>query len=742
MSEYQTDESGTSETSDQKTIGDADALFLKLKRWFLADYNSHGQVNWRKEAHEDFAFEAGDQLTEDDKNALKEVNRPIVIFNRIGVSVDSVAGQEVANRQEVQYLPRKQGDVIVNEMLTAAAKWFRQQCDAEDEDSDAFRDTVVCGMGWTETRIDYEDNPQGDPKIDRLDPLEMVWDQSAKKRNLVDKRRVFHIRRDVPIEEARALCPGDPDNPFEDSDYNATWVDDAKDPAKPHENDGHFYNKPATNGEQDKDSDLNTVTLVRAQWWEREPVWLIPDPRDPTGKAIMSLGKDEFSALSANAKAQGFALPKAVKSTKKVYRQAYIGSVLLEIGDAPCPRHFSFNCITGKRDRNKNTFFGIVRAMKDPARWSNKWMSQTMHIMNTSAKGGVAVERGQFFDDDADGESSWAQNDQVTYLKPGALGANPRMMPKPVSAFPQASFELMQFAVNSLPQVSGVNVETLGMQAVADQAAALDRQRKQAVMIILQPLFDGLRRYRKEQGRLMLYLLEHYLSDGRLIKIEGQDKAQYVPLIKQEGDGGQDDYDVIVDEAPTSANQKDATWAILQQLLPVIGKMLPPATWLALLKYSPLPSSAQDDIKQSIEQAQQQPNPEQQKADAELKLQQAKAQSDLQNTAAHSAAKIQTMQAESAAKLQIDREHAHSQIMLKALTAPQQLDPVTGQPVQGSGAGEQAALIMGFMNQMRQEQAAMTQTMQQMAAAMSAPKQLLKDANGEIMGIGPMGAQQ
>jgi len=38
----------------------------------------------------------------------------------------------------------------------------------------------------------------------------------------------------------------------------------------------------------------------------------------------------------------------------------------------------------------------IVRAMKDPARWSNKWMLQTMHIMSTTAKGGIGVVRGQF----------------------------------------------------------------------------------------------------------------------------------------------------------------------------------------------------------------------------------------------------------------------------------------------------------------------------------------------------------
>ena len=86
-----------------------------------------------------------------------------------------------------------------NELLTSAAKWFRQQCDAEDEESNAFRDLVVCGMGWTKTRLDCDD-PEGDPKVDRTDPLEMCWDRNAKKRNVVDGRRLAHIRRDVPIE--------------------------------------------------------------------------------------------------------------------------------------------------------------------------------------------------------------------------------------------------------------------------------------------------------------------------------------------------------------------------------------------------------------------------------------------------------------------------------------------------------------------------------------------------------------
>lgn len=708
---------------------DHEALFSKLQKWFRSDYEK--QTKWRTGAHEDFDFGAGEQLNEDDKAILKDMNRPIVIFNRIDPVLDSVAGQEVGNRQEVQFIPRRQGAVQVNEILTSAAKWFRDECDAEDEESDAFRDTLTCGMGWTETKLEYEDTPEGAPSIDRIDPLEMVWDAGAKKRNVVDMRRVFHIVRDIPLSEARALCPSDE---FEDADYNATWVDDKKatENGDPHENDHKHYDKDK-NSDDNEDSGDELVTMVRAQWWERVPVYMIPDPADPAGNAIKTLSREEFTELSAKYKVAGVAL-KATKGTRKVYKQAYLGAILLEVGDAPCKDHFSFNCITGKRDRNRNSFYGLVRAMKDPARWSNKWLSQTMHIMNTTSKGGIAAERGGFFDNDAEGEASWAKQDQVTYLKSGALsGANPKFIQKPVSAFPQSSFELMQFAVTAHRDVSGLNLETLGMQQGAGQAASLDLQRKQSAMTILQPLFDSLRRYRKKQGRLMLYLIENYLSDGRLIKIVGPEGAQYVPLVKQEGHDG--NYDVIADESPTSANQKEATWAYLQQILPVIGKMLPPATWLALLKYSPLPTSAQKDITDSIQQAQQEapPNPEAAKATAELQAMQAKSAAEIEGHQALTKAKIQSMHDEAEAKRQIASDDAHHKMMTASLTAPPIVGP-DGQAMPNHGA-DAAALVMSVVGEMRRDFA-------QLAASFNTPKKLIRDPQtGELVGIAPVGTQ-
>ncbi|MEW6645396.1 MAG: hypothetical protein AB1586_33205 [Pseudomonadota bacterium] len=694
---------------------DAEGLFRRLRGWFLEDFEQ--QSDWRKAAREDFAFTSGDQLSEEDKAKLREMNRPIIVMNRIEPVIDSVAGSEVANRQEVQFIPRTQGDVQVNEVLTAAAKWFRDQCDAEDEESDAFRDTVICGMGWTETRLDYEEEPEGQPVIERLDPLEIVWDSSARKRNLVDARRIFHIRRDIPIEDARALCPGDD---FEDADYNASWVD-RQDEKEPHEVNNRFYDKDDTDDGAPSDK---TVTMVRAQWWERMPVWLVVDPTNPDN--IITMEKREFDELNKRIEIAGGKIT-STQATRKVYKQAFLGRVLLEIGPAPCKDHFSFKAITGKRDRNNNTWYGLVRAMKDPQRWANKWMSQTMHILNTSAKGGILAERG-FFENDGDAEATWARQDAITWTKQGALsGASARYAPKPQSQFPSATWQLMEFAISSIRDTSGVNVELLGMQNSASQAASLDLQRKQSSMTILQPLFDSLRRYRKEQGRLLLYLIENYLSDGRLIRIVGQEQEQYVPLIRQPGNAT---YDVVVDEAPSSPNQKEATWAMLQQILPVVGKMLPPATWLALLKYSPLPTSAQKDISDSIgqqqQQQQQQPNPEQVKAQAELQLQQQKAQAEIANHKALTDAKIDGMQREAAAKQQIELRKA----------AVESLQAMGGSAINPDGEAmapqpDAGTLLMSLMSEFQQG-------MQAIAAAMSAPKQIIRDANGDPIGVAPM----
>jgi hypothetical protein len=77
------------------------------------------------------------------------------------------------------------------------------------------------------------------------------------------------------------------------------------------------------------------VTMVRIQWWERVPAYLVLDPTDQTGSAILTLAPDEFSELKKPRPRWLGADLKFTKTTRKVYRQAYLGNVLLEVGDAP-----------------------------------------------------------------------------------------------------------------------------------------------------------------------------------------------------------------------------------------------------------------------------------------------------------------------------------------------------------------------------------------------------------------------
>jgi hypothetical protein len=145
-------------------------------------------AEWRKNARECYSFYSSKQWSDDDETILAEAGRPAVVFNRIARTVNAIAGLEVQNRQEVRYLPREQTDGRVNELLTLATKWVRDNCDAEDEESEAFQDTLICGMGWTDTSLEYEKDPDGMIIVERDDALSYFWDSKAKKRNLDDTK--------------------------------------------------------------------------------------------------------------------------------------------------------------------------------------------------------------------------------------------------------------------------------------------------------------------------------------------------------------------------------------------------------------------------------------------------------------------------------------------------------------------------------------------------------------------------
>lgn len=563
--------------------------FDQIKQWFQRARD--GQHQWRTDARVCYDFVAGHQWDDEDAAKLKLESRPCVTFNRVGSVADSVMGLEITNRQEVRFIPRQIGASGVNELLTDAGKWVRDECNAEDEESDAFGDLITCGVGCTETRLDYDEEPDGKMIIERVDPLEMYWDSTARKRNLGDARHIFRIKQ-VGIEQAQEMFPDE--NP---NDLDAVWAKNVEgDASSPHDATAAPYYRIDQSPDIDKRTAL--ITMVECQWWEHVTKYRVADPM--TGKAT-TLDKKDYNKFKERAKTLGMPVISAPMKTRR-YQRAILGSKILKTWDGPDKGGFTYKFMTGKRDRNHNTWYGLIRAMIDPQKWANKWLAQVMHIINANAKGGLFAEA-DAFENPQEAEETYATPNAITTLNPGGLE---KIREKTMFQFPAGIDHLMQFAISSIRDVSGVNLELLGM-ANKDQAGILEHQRKQAGMTILAGFFDALREYRKDQGRLMLYYITNYLSDGRLIRIGGEGDGQYVPLVHEPG---LIEYDVIVDTAPTSANQKELAWVTISQMMPFLAKMgMPVPVLLDVMQYSPLPSALVGQIKKTLEEQSKQPKP-------------------------------------------------------------------------------------------------------------------------------------
>ena len=560
---------------------------------------------WKDNARESYDFFAGNQWAAEDVQSLNKDGRPVIVFNRIPRVINAVHGLEVQNRQEVTYLPRTNGDVGVSDLLTGAANWVRDSCDAEDEESQAFKDCLMTGMGFTETRLDYEVDPDGAIIIDRVDPLDMLYDPTSQKRNLDDANWIARVKY------------------YDKKDFIELWpeaedevqMDFSQDPKgmQPHDATlAPFYINDQSSDAEREDDDM--IQVVQYQYWIRETFYRV----ELLDGKIEEYDRKEFRK---NRKLILATAPRYQKQTRKKYMQMFlVGDYILEKGECPV-NGFTLRAITGLVDHTDGVWFGLIQLMKDPQRWANKWLSQTLHIVNSNAKGGYFAEEDAFVDN-RQAEKS-ISSVSITWLAEGGMG---KIQKKEPPIFPSQIDSMLQYAVNSIAEIVGVNLEMLGM-ANREQSGVLERERKQTAITVVADFFDSLRRYRKEEGRILADFIIEYIADSRLIRIAGNGLGEYVPLEK---DKLSFKYDIVVDESPTSPNQRELVFDRLVTLFPILLQANIPIPQ-DILDYAPLPAQLIGSWKKEIEAANA-PNPEAEayaKKEKELRMQLAELEAKL-----------------------------------------------------------------------------------------------------------------
>ena len=617
-----------------ESLIEAKTIDTAIKDWEAA------YSDWRTEALKSYDFVAGQQWDESDLRAMEDSKRPAVSLNLVSSMIRGICGLEVGNRQQVRYLPRELGDVQANEVLDAGAQWVRDECNAADEESEAFRDLAICGIGGCEVRVDYAEDPAGKVLIERLDPMQCAWDPAARKRGLIDARWLATWRRLSRSEILRLW----PDAILGDED--AADYDEADPAGEPHDREAARFYEAGTSGQDFAPG----IKVTQYQYWTEITLYRVSGPQGQS----MDLPEDKYQQVAPRLAELGVPV-RPVK--KREYRQAFKARSQL-LSDEPLPTSsFSLCFLTGFRDRNAHCWYGFVRDIMEPQKYVNKMYSLGLDILASDAKGGLLAEKSAF-ENQRQAEEDWANPRKIIWMREGGTS---KVQPRQSTGTPAAIERIFQSTIELLPRISGISMEFLGTTD-RTQAGILEHQRKQSTITSLAELFASLTMFRRISGKVLAEYIVKFLADGRLIRIVGKDKERYVPLLLQPGAL---EYDVVVDEMPQASDVKMRTFAVLQEMLPMAvqaGIPVPPSA----VDYMPIPSSLANEWKEMLAQPRIPP-------EVQMQIEQGKAiiaqqQGEIAKLKQDQAAKMQKLQAdwqESMAKLQLEQRNTEQELGLK-----------------------------------------------------------------------------
>ena len=186
MSQDDVFEKDTTDDTEQSEIG-------KFREWFTeaADW----AADWRAEAKQDYEFVAGKQWEEADIQRFKESGRPAIVINRIKPLINVLSGYQRLNRYDIEFLPRTGDDVDICTVRKGITKYILDECDYDSEESHAFLDAVIGGIGWFE--VGYKVKPEindGEAFVKREDPFGIYVDPESHKADFSDAKYICRAK--------------------------------------------------------------------------------------------------------------------------------------------------------------------------------------------------------------------------------------------------------------------------------------------------------------------------------------------------------------------------------------------------------------------------------------------------------------------------------------------------------------------------------------------------------------------
>ena len=592
----------------------------QFRHWFreAVDYAE----KWQEEAQEDYDFVAGKQWTESDKKAFAEMGRPAITINRIKPLINVLSGYQRLNRYDIEFLPRTSDDMDVCQVRKAMTKYVMDRCDYDTQESLAFLDAAIAGVGWFE--VGYKSDEElddGEAFVRREDPFGMYVDPEAHKLDYSDAKYICRAKwvdkdnlKDVFPEHAEEI----------EAQYQ---VYDSAERTEGRRNEAMLWYK----------RDLDKVRLVEC-WYKTKEKQTQYYLTDGTMVPQQEMNIEYFLG--------GMVEGQKTVSVTKIKVCSFFDEVLLENIDSPYEHgELPFVPILCYHYGAGDLPAGFVRDLKDPQREVNKRRIQLLHILNTTGNGGGFIE------DDAmtpkqkeEFKKHGSMPGHFQEVKPMTL-AQGKILERAIANPPAGLIQAESQATSDLTAISGINEALMGTDVASTASGrAIELKQKQAITHIA-PMFDNLRKAKKQVAFLLWGKRGHkgvipqYYTEDKVYRIEGPNGIDFMRVNQQIQQGvdrlgnaiystmndlSAGEFDIIVADTTASTTQRQAQlWSLVESVktLGIPGDLI----FDIILDLSDLPNK--DDIKQRFqERQQQQAQAAQQQQQAQLELEKLKMQ--------------------------------------------------------------------------------------------------------------------
>jgi hypothetical protein len=568
---------------NQKHISGLDLTDEEIVRQMEKGINESLLVeeDWRQyEVVENYAMYDGDQWTTADAKRQAANGMECIVINRAKPVLDAIVGFQIQNRLQTKYVPRlnneKQNgftDVVGN-----MVKYIDQQTDSPMQETLAFKDMLICGIGCTDTVFNYNTPPyNGAWSKKRIFPAFVFWDCSAREKNIVDANYITVLKivdRETIKAEYGDDCFGDDYSialdarilEFFDSVlaikqlgviYEHQWR--KKVPF-------HRVENPFLKLSRDPQLVLDLAAQKGINTWEGTQTFaeMVVDQAeyygkkfnfDPTRDQLFSIAEQgDYAKFKEAMEFYGIKVKSTKQERYKYFRAIITGNKLISKAENFSQNGFSVKFMTGEFSELTQSYYGLMRGCKPPQRLFNQVVSDYQGFLNSIPKGGVnieydAVEDVQTFLD------TYSRARFVTVFRPGAL-SNGKVLPKVAPPIPQGVLEMIQFADGQIMAVCGVTPELMGVMQSKEMNAGFYKQQIRQILTTLSTYFDAHRSYRMLQARCDIdcirILVEN--SEGTLVSdVIGEYNGKDVYLLEN---NIAEEYDIIIDEVPLSPDEK------------------------------------------------------------------------------------------------------------------------------------------------------------------------------------------